>query len=464
MSKEVFILGAGFSKAIYWYMPLLQDLTKKITASLNNEVNLRARLLEPFESGVDEKLINHFSNLPESIKNNIESLLCYLGQNYPWKDDVQKHFDLALYEYLTKQIANYFKGLIVTTGSQETVNPIELIRYIHSRSLAAISFNYDAVFESLYMEYCKKKYIYYSKKTKRPLENQYILRIYDEYSEIDEKIKENIQKDGYHIDSSYKVNDSKRFEIHTVNCSKLLHNPDFELTRHDIKIIESLKYKRLNLNNLYKMPIKHVNERLNKVGYEHTWEYEIAHLLKLHGSSNWYYNEQEMFYEDFFKSSGYNLNPTIFVDEKPLARQDFLSYRNSSRHGLKPLIIPPILDKTNFYTNILLRDLWSRAAEYLKEADLINIIGYSIPETDLAVRYFLNINIKKDAKINIINLCPQKDDEYLASYRNYFRQALSDFKNVNTDYIHYDEQEVLGKFIKQEIISKSNVEFIKSCQ
>ena len=62
MAKKVFFLGAGFSKAINRGYPLLSELTKN----------------------VDEKLLKasnsqHYGELSDDIKNDVESLLTYLS-------------------------------------------------------------------------------------------------------------------------------------------------------------------------------------------------------------------------------------------------------------------------------------------------------------------------------------------------------------------------------------------------
>ena len=391
--------------------------------------------------------------------------MCYLSQDYPWKNNIQKYFDQALYEYLIDVLSKYFKTVRVTPSRSEIYNVGEFFRYIHSRKLPVISFNYDTLFESLYIEYCKKnKYIQYTKDDKyKPKNHSYLIRIYDKYSKIDDEIKTEILKNGFHKGESYMSNQCKHFTIYTTNINKLLEEPDFELDGMDLRRIQAETYKNLKMNHLYKLPMTYINERLNRKIDDSQWEYEIAHLLKLHGSSNWYYNDNELFYEDFQVSRGYVLNPTEFSGKESFTREDYLNFYTSLRNGLKPLIIPPVLDKTNFYTNSVLKDQWLQAAKYLQNADSINIIGYSIPETDLAIQYFLQANINPDTKINIINLCPKKDENALIAYKESFKNKLGGFRNVNTEYVHYDAKEVLEKFIKEEIVTQSDNEFIKAC-
>lgn len=457
MTKEVFILGAGFSKAIYHYMPLLNDLTNSVTRKLKIDYDPIIDLGKARDSFPDKKLIEHFANIPDQIKNNLESLLCYLIQDYPWKDDIQRHFDQALYLYLIDTISKQFKSLVVTVGSQETFNPKELFRYIHSRSIPIISFNYDMVFERLYTEHCRKKYIEYEKKEKN-LSHKYIIRIYDEYSIVEDRVKQEIEKKGYWIDD--RIYASNKSFIHVMDPKKVLNNHDFGLNHLDIKKIEAETFKRPNLKYLYKIPMTAVNERINGKVDGSEFEYEIAHLLKLHGSANWYYNDKELFYEDFAIGNGYEIPTLEFEEGKGRVTLDYGNFYKAARHGLKPLIIPPVLDKNNFYSNDILKGLWGMAADYVKNAKTINLIGYSIPETDLAIKYFLQANINPDAEINIVNLCQYKDEEILEDFKNLFKEKLVGFNNVNTDYIHYDEDLVLKKFINDRIISKKDSDIL----
>jgi len=68
-----------------------------------------------------------------------------------------------------------------------------------------------------------------------------------------------------------------------------------------------------------------------------------------------------------------------------------------------PLILPPIFNKMGSETPT---NIWKRALEVLKNAHRINIVGYSMPKTDIYMQYFLktaigaNIN---NVKINVFD-------------------------------------------------------------
>ena len=103
-------------------------------------------------------------------------------------------------------------------------------------------------------------------------------------------------------------------------------------------------------------------------------------LLKLHGSVNWW------------PRLGY---------VKPFALDSIVhhhswqssSWRNSydravvARHlEPEPVIVPPVLSKSDLVAQPVLRLVWSLAYERLSKADTVTFIGYSCPATDTAAR------------------------------------------------------------------------------
>lgn len=110
-------------------------------------------------------------------------------------------------------------------------------------------------------------------------------------------------------------------------------------------------------------------------------------LLKLHGSINWLYSGrpdfsgEELFYipcrrglDGVFDNAG-GKNPDN-VDWRRLA-------------GKFPLIVPPVLDKSGLFNHEALRSMWFQAGEALKRATRVVCLGYSLPDSDLAIAQFL---------------------------------------------------------------------------
>ena len=109
-------------------------------------------------------------------------------------------------------------------------------------------------------------------------------------------------------------------------------------------------------------------------------------LLKLHGSVNWHYSGREDFHGE-----------TIFFSDVPeFGPPGDEAARNARSQRLRDmaadketLIIPPVAEKTTYFNNETVRGLWKDAAAALQGAATLYVIGYSLPISDLGMRFFL---------------------------------------------------------------------------
>jgi hypothetical protein len=94
-------------------------------------------------------------------------------------------------------------------------------------------------------------------------------------------------------------------------------------------------------------------------------------LLKLHGSTNWFCNED--FFEKIVdgKSSEQIIRGKIVTGTREIIEKD----------QLRPLVVPPLPNKPISKIAVF-RFLWTKAYEYLSQAEHIVIFGYSCPTTD----------------------------------------------------------------------------------
>ena len=124
-------------------------------------------------------------------------------------------------------------------------------------------------------------------------------------------------------------------------------------------------------------------------------------LLKLHGSVNWHYSGREDFHgETFFFSD---------VPQFALAHDD--AGRSATEHRLRDmaadketLIIPPVTEKTTYFNNETVRGVWKEAAAAVQGAAALYIVGYSLPISDLGMRFFLAGNAPgAEAVIHVVN-------------------------------------------------------------
>ena len=153
---------------------------------------------------------------------------------------------------------------------------------------------------------------------------------------------------------------------------------------------------------------------------------KMPEIIKLHGSVNWFYvkdNESSQIYcancED---------------DESKLLGQ------------YNPLIIPPVLDKTAFYNNLTIRNLWQKAFKYLSEAKNIYIIGFSLPKTDMSVRFLFESALKVNKNnSNIYIIDKNSSDDFKNKYIDLFGEKC------NFDYCGED---AVLKFVNEIIVPK----------
>ena len=123
--SDVFLLGAGFSKAVSDDMPLLKELSSQI----------RGRL----------------SNLPESLLtlgDNIEIWLSYLSQPHPWLRESENLRNRALALEITEEIEKVLDEKEQLAVLDECPSWLRtLTQYWHKNQAGVISLNYDTLVE-----------------------------------------------------------------------------------------------------------------------------------------------------------------------------------------------------------------------------------------------------------------------------------------------------------------------------
>jgi hypothetical protein len=108
---------------------------------------------------------------------------------------------------------------------------------------------------------------------------------------------------------------------------------------------------------------------------------ENCKLFKLHGSINWFYSGKDNFYGESIYFHDYELSNTLLSQDE----EDFARLKG----GKEVLIIPPVIDKSSYYQNEILKDLWTKAFLELYKSNRIYCIGYSFPTIDSLFKLFL---------------------------------------------------------------------------
>lgn len=277
--NDVFILGAGFSKAIHAGMPTLSDLTLEVTERL--EENERS-YLEPL-IGMEE---------------NIELWITYLSQRQPWLTDYENDYNKSLAGRIRHQIGTLIEERTAQASQSEAPSWLKnLIRSWHNQQATVITLNYDTLVERA----CKQ-----------------------------------------------------------------------------VPVSESSKV--ILATHIYPPYFSDVQAR-SGVGVWGEGSLTTFSFLKLHGSINWYYSGRD----DFFGET------ILFSEDLPFGHEVWsdVRFRRPQSRDKEILIIPPVTEKHTYFNNETVKRLWQESGRALSKAERVFIIGYSLPLSDLGMKFFL---------------------------------------------------------------------------
>ncbi len=129
-------------------------------------------------------------------------------------------------------------------------------------------------------------------------------------------------------------------------------------------------------------------------------------FLKLHGGINWWYEGGNIHYLPFGR--------------QPALNERWLSYERNQTAGT-PVILEPSYYKYDDPIYQLLKEQWAHFVRSLLEADLVVIIGYSLPAADLEARRALTIGFQSNTKARFVvidisqNVCDRYERLFGAS-------------------------------------------------
>jgi hypothetical protein len=127
-------------------------------------------------------------------------------------------------------------------------------------------------------------------------------------------------------------------------------------------------------------------------------------LLKLHGSLNWQVvtRAHETSYHDLFPPSTVSPAMECIIDRVPNVS---LQRRRRDRRAWKlwPQIVPPIYGKQQVISNRFAY-LWGQAADRLRYADRLVIVGYSMPFTDVHTEEMLSRCISSNPRLSAVEV------------------------------------------------------------
>ena len=325
-SRDVFILGAGFSKAIATQMPTMVELGEEVRERLSGKVDLA-------------------SAIPASLGDNIELWMTYLSQPQPWlrEPDIDLHRSLG--GRIRQSIAEVIEEHTVSASASAAPEWLRrLILTWHRRQAVIITLNYDTLVEK---------------------------------------------------------------------------------ASRDLRVSE--KKTALHPADIYPPYFANIVSRSGAA----LWGGEVLQtfrLLKLHGSVNWHYSGRDVFHgETIFYSDVPEFGP---ADDEAVRDANTAELRDMAADK-ETLLIPPVSEKTTYFNNETVRALWKDAAAALRDAATCYFIGYSLPISDLGMRFFLAGN-SPDVHFPIhvvdINL------NVLDRYREFLQRS-----DIGADYVSLDD-------------------------
>jgi hypothetical protein len=153
-------------------------------------------------------------------------------------------------------------------------------------------------------------------------------------------------------------------------------------------------------------------------------------LLKLHGSTNWRLRlgspepyaledilcHSEWLYEDWLPGFIPNLPET----------DDCLE--------AEPFIVPPVLSKSTFIQQPILRHLWSKAYKILEEAQRVVFVGYSFPDTDLGTSVLFREPFQRSPEPEILVVNKAKTTGEQTSTIDRYKRYFPSLKDEHFDF------------------------------
>ena len=424
--KEVFILGSGFSRFVNPEMPLLNDLTESIKKEIqNSEYKIYKEIYEDIFRGRPSNLFN------------FEQILTYLYQDFPWKSAQELHLSKSLYFHITKLLDSVIRNFQMRIDLSDLAkSPIfrKLVNYLHVSDSKIITFNYDTILEDLCLKALRpKRHKIERTFSETKIEKIELIKDWNNKETCKETPFKIIKKSDAEIIvyvNNYNVTKDEWSRVvdgfSTEEDSLPIKIRLSELYDHDIK--QQLIEKKLGYFDLYPFPINPILRRTH--GTFSRNRIKTMEILKLHGSINWYYSGEQ-------GNGGEQLYLSSFRGDEEI---------EINLKDLFPLIIPPVLDKVSYYKHNTLKTMWNEAKNSLLVAEKVYVIGYSIPETDLTVKFMLQKYIPKDCSVFIVNYVEtDKKNEEIDRMKRFFGD------NIVTKYI-LENKEVIAEFVDKELI------------
>ncbi|MFZ2162374.1 MAG: hypothetical protein WAW02_09175 [Sideroxyarcus sp.] len=352
--------------------------------------NLSTRFLARYPDGA---IREHYNRLPQGLVGNAEQLLSYLYSDWPWKSSIDKDLDRALYKALTYEISESLRSIQTLPLSAEYQ---QFVRFLGNENNKIITLNYDSLIQELYRHYAYFK-----------VENYCGIDIHVE-DDFDEEEQRTTPANPWLIESDAPT--KRKLRIRRDLISQITPSEFTELFRS-----LGAYWTHLSPDSILgKYQIKESPYSGGNID---------GRVLKLHGSIDWY--------EDYS-------DDTIRVAHS----------NGETKWERVPIIVPPVLDKSQHYSISKIRKQWVDAHLALEQADEIVIIGFSFPATDISCQFLFKSSLKsKKVRVVVIN----RD----ANVRQQYDSVFSGLTGIGVDYSYMGYDDSLNRYIENEILRRA---------
>lgn len=395
MTRRVFFVGAGFSKALNSNYPTLFELSATVATTFKKR----------YPAGA---IREHFDQLPPNLGVNAEHLLSYLISDWPWKSSVERDLDRALYKAFIYEIS---KALSTIEDQPLALHFQELIQFLFvDEGNTIVSLNYDYLPQKLNALYSRPTEVFPFPGVNLKIEYRYEKgrRTSHEIPWVAETLEVPIYKTNKMLIVSREwlstVTPNEFTEVATkAGYVRPPEDPRGFMFDFSPEPATSLPFFQTPRPNPGATP----------------WSPSTGKVMHLHGSMLWR------------DESGAS---TIRITDAD-------GYTHSEQI---PAIVPPVLDKSQHYAAGRLRAQWEAAHNAIQRAEEIVVIGFSFPPTDMSCQFLFKSATKAGVRVVVVNRDPKVRDIY--------GPVFEGVPGVTVDYTFTGGEDPLARYTKAEIL------------
>lgn len=141
-------------------------------------------------------------------------------------------------------------------------------------------------------------------------------------------------------------------------------------------------------------------------------------LHKLHGSILWSRSDNDAGFVDLLEEYKEYLQmvsdapdthfPSVKCEDNQNVKFDFVTRKLKEDPNFSPFIVPPTDDKANQRNAVT--EVWACASDAISRADVLSIVGYSLPQTDVFFKCFWAISASRDHELRRIYLVDKSNN------------------------------------------------------